>query len=91
MSLEKKYAFTDKDTLPFGKHQGEKLGDVPAGYLLFLADSDNTKASVGIFLYVTNNREALEAEEKEKFFRDKNRGSSGRSERRKYAGDDDAF
>jgi hypothetical protein len=30
----------EKQTLQWGKHQGEEIGSVPVGYLLFLAEGD---------------------------------------------------
>lgn len=48
--------------MPFGRHQGEKLGNVPARYLLFIRENfglhDNLKA------YIDKNKNALEAEVK---------------------------
>ena len=79
-------AFTDNDVIPFGKHAGQKLGDLPAGYLLWLADSDNTKTTLGIYLYVKQHRVELEkiaAEEKEKFVAEKKKAQPKR-----FAGDD---
>lgn len=33
-------ALTDEDTMPFGKHKGELLSDVPASYLIWLSEQD---------------------------------------------------
>lgn len=30
--------YTDDSLMPFGKHKGKRLGDVPADYLLFMWD-----------------------------------------------------
>lgn len=53
---------TDTSPMPFGKHQGEKLANVPARYLLFIRENftlhDNLKA------YIDKNKDALEAEVK---------------------------
>jgi hypothetical protein len=46
----------------FGKHEGEKLGNIPARYLLYIRAkydlNDNLKA------YIDKNKKALEAEVK---------------------------
>lgn len=31
-------ALTDEDPMPFGKHKGARMADVPAGYLAWLKD-----------------------------------------------------
>jgi len=39
---KKQPAFTDEDLMPFGKHKGEHLKDVPGEYLRWLyEDADN--------------------------------------------------
>lgn len=56
--------------LQFGKHKGKPLDEVPAGYLLWLADSDATKATLALCRYVRDHRGELEktaAVEKEEF------------------------
>lgn len=35
---------TDKDIMPFGKHAGELMQDVPAKYLLYIYDSSMISA-----------------------------------------------
>ena len=59
------HALDDKHEITFGKHAGAKLGDIPASYLLFIADSDGTRETVGIFGYVLKNRDRLEKEAEE--------------------------
>lgn len=50
-----------KYTLPFGKHKGKALGDVPAQYLLWLVDEgDNCPWQVKE--YVEKERRTLELE-----------------------------
>jgi uncharacterized protein (DUF3820 family) len=53
---------TDQSKIPFGKHEGEKLANVPARYLLYIFENfklhDNLKA------YIKKNKEVLEAEVK---------------------------
>lgn len=71
---------SDEDPIPFGKHKGKKLKDVPADYLLWFADHPTLpKGYPGLALYVRRVREVLEAEAKdaiesqalEKYHRDK--------------------
>lgn len=49
--------------LPFGKYKGEKLGDIPAWYLIWLYDEDwfANKYS-DIYMYIENNYHQLEKE-----------------------------
>lgn len=47
----------DESPMPFGKHQGEKMGNVPADYLLWL--EENNKCSRSVQAYITDNRAAL--------------------------------
>lgn len=53
---------TDQSLMPFGKHQGEKLANVPARYLIYIRENftlhDNLKK------YIDDNRKVLEAEVK---------------------------
>lgn len=54
---------TDSDLMPFGKHKGKKLGDVPADYLLWLYEQDWFLKSWGSLAgYVAQNYKALEME-----------------------------
>lgn len=46
--------------MPFGKHKGLSLEDVPASYLLWLADQESPPDAVAE--YVKMNRHALEDE-----------------------------
>jgi hypothetical protein len=52
----------DSDIMPFGKYKGEKIGDVPASYLLWFADSDLAKSWPMLAEYVEKNRKLLEKE-----------------------------
>lgn len=55
----------DSDLMPFGKHDGEKLGDVPASYLLWLGDQPWVERSwPDLFGYILGNFERLEKEAK---------------------------
>ncbi len=48
--------------MPFGKHKGLKLEDVPAKYLLWLYDQDWMTKFEDIMDYIAGNYESLEAE-----------------------------
>lgn len=54
----------EKYELRFGKYKGERLGDVPASYLLWLFDQDWCPKEVAD--YVTKERRHLEKEASEK-------------------------
>jgi uncharacterized protein (DUF3820 family) len=47
----------DQDLMPFGKHKGEKMEDVPASYLLWLRDKGSFHH--GVALYIEENFTAL--------------------------------
>lgn len=53
---------TDDSEMPFGKHKGEKLGDVPASYLLWLWDSGAYQPSHRLHSYIKESLSALETE-----------------------------
>jgi len=54
---------TGDDEMPFGKHKGEKLDDVPAEYLLWLWEQEWTKTKWrSLFAYLEDCKEALEQE-----------------------------
>lgn len=56
----------DSDLMPFGKYKGEKLGDVPASYLLWLGDQpDFAQKNPGLSGYIEANRNWLEQEKQE--------------------------
>ena len=50
----------DSSTMPFGKHKGEKLANVPASYLLWLLGSGCSHA--GLKKYIEDNKADLEEE-----------------------------
>lgn len=57
----------DSDLMPFGKYKGEKLGDVPADYLLWLVDQGNVRVRYPeLYRYVDQGRAHLEKEAKNK-------------------------
>lgn len=62
-------SFTDEHPIPFGKHRGTKLANVPASYLLWLwensTEHDRTKGFYkGVFKYIEDNLEGLKQEVK---------------------------
>lgn len=65
---EPEVAFGDKDFMPFGKHQGKALANVPATYLLWWYNKIMEQNTVigGIYmrlkLYVEENLDLLKAE-----------------------------
>lgn len=64
------FAYDDYHQITFGKHEGKALKDVPAGYLIWIADSPKSQETVGIFGYVHKNRAKLEeqsADEKNRY------------------------
>ena len=57
MELKK---LTDNDLMPFGKHKGVKLANLPADYLFYMYDADELFGAIKE--YVEDNYEALEKE-----------------------------
>lgn len=62
---------TDNSLMPFGKHQGKKLVDVPGSYLLWLESNINLKNSnkrslneKELLKYIEENKQVLEMERK---------------------------
>lgn len=56
----------DDFVMPFGKHKGKKLKDVPASYLMWWIDAEGTVNTVRILKYVIANFDALEKEVEDK-------------------------
>lgn len=56
----------DDDPMPFGKHRGTAMKDVPASYLLWLGDegleSDSRPEAKAVGEYIERCRDALEEE-----------------------------
>lgn len=46
--------------IPFGKYKGQALDDVPASYLLWLADQDWVDKFPDIKNYIERNRQGIE-------------------------------
>jgi len=54
---------TDESLMPFGIHEGKKMIDVPAAYLLWLYGEN--KCNEAVKFYVEDNKEVLIKEMKE--------------------------
>lgn len=54
----KPWTMKDTDLMPWGKHKGTPIGDVPADYLIWLLDND--KCSGDVKEYIKNNYAALQ-------------------------------
>lgn len=71
----------DSTLMPFGKHEGERLDEVPASYLLWfekeaLKRSVRRKFTNGLIIYIEENRfllEQLAKKESKKYFRKVNK------------------
>lgn len=53
---------TDNSPMPFGKHKGTQMANVPASYLIWLYDND--KCSVEVREYIEDNLDVLKQEVK---------------------------
>jgi uncharacterized protein (DUF3820 family) len=60
---EKIMALTDNDTMPWGKHAGTKMANVPAKYLLWLYE--NNKCYGEVKTYIQDNLEVIKKEAKQ--------------------------
>jgi len=56
---------TDKSKMPWGKHRGKAMEDIPASYLLWLYNQ-TTKSDNDVMHYIRENLDVLEKEVKEK-------------------------
>lgn len=54
---------TDNSLMPYGKYKGKKMANMPASYLLWMYRND--KLFKALEVYVEENMDALEKEEKE--------------------------
>lgn len=55
---------TDESPMPFGKHKGDKMVNVPASYLMWLYD--NNKCNAEVREYIKENLDVLQKEIKDK-------------------------
>ena len=51
---------TDKDLMPWGKHKGTSMANVPADYLLWLYEND--KCSGDVKAYIIDNLDVINSE-----------------------------
>jgi uncharacterized protein (DUF3820 family) len=51
---------TDESIMPFGKHKGEKLANIPAEYLLWLYDEGRFYGELKT--YIADNMDSIKAE-----------------------------
>lgn len=56
---------TDNALMPYGKHKGTRMEEVPASYLLWLYDND--KCSNDVKKYIEDNMDVLNDEVKKKY------------------------
>jgi uncharacterized protein (DUF3820 family) len=63
--------YTDFSQMPFGIHQGKKLINVPAAYLLYLWELPTFDKSGALGRYIQSNLEALKIQKKEEDRKDK--------------------
>jgi len=63
--------YDDNTLMPFGQHKGKPLGEVPAGYLLYIDRTFDTM-NPSLKAYIEDNRAALEiqaSKERKEFFK----------------------
>lgn len=53
-------ALTDESLMPWGKHKGKEMANVPADYLVWLYE--NNKCSGAVKTYIEDNLELLRSE-----------------------------
>lgn len=51
---------TDESLMPYGQYQGEKMANVPAGYLMYMYDND--KCDKQVKDYIEDNMDVLKEE-----------------------------
>ena len=49
---------TDESDMPYGKHKGKKMKDVPDDYLLYIYE--NQQCSEAVRLYISENMDAIQ-------------------------------
>ena len=57
-------ALNDNSPMPWGKHKGQKMANVPASYLRWLYD--NNKCNAEVQAYIKDNMDVLKEEIKNK-------------------------
>lgn len=51
---------TDNSLMPFGKHQGQKMANVPPEYLIWIFE--NNKCTPDVAKYIAENMEVIKSE-----------------------------
>ena len=51
---------TDESTMPYGKHKGQKMANIPPDYLIWLFE--NNKCTPEVAKYIAENLDVLKAE-----------------------------
>jgi len=54
--------YTDETPMPFGKHEGTPLKDVPADYLMWVADQNWLEEWPSLEEYLTDNEQSIQME-----------------------------
>lgn len=57
--------WTDETVMPWGKHKGEKLEEIPYSYFLWLMEQSWLGSWPQMKLYIKNNAEAIYKEQEE--------------------------
>lgn len=57
-------AWTDQTVMPWGKHKGTKLGELEAGYLLWLYEQPWIKSWPGLHAYLKKHEDQLMQEKR---------------------------
>lgn len=55
----------DEDKMPFGKHKGEKLVNIPGKYLLYIYESGISDSNERVKAYIKENLEVIKQQAKE--------------------------
>ena len=58
----------DTDPMPFGKHKGQPMSEVPASYLHYLWSSGMDKETGNVAEYIRENLDALKMEAPDKIW-----------------------
>ena len=57
--------YTDETIMPWGKHKGEALKDMPADYFMWLSDQTWVSDWPQLHIYIQENKDAFAAEKKD--------------------------
>lgn len=65
MILKSQPPLTDDDRMPFGKHQRERMADVPASYFHYLWNQEQFDRNSQVGQYIQRNLAALKKEDQD--------------------------